>query len=104
MALTNCKKCGKEISDQASKCPHCGASRLDAIGVPNSTARKVAGWLLILFGIGVLVFQCASLPELRYDPTGKHSLLLKPGDNVMGWGVLMIGGGIYLLRRKGSEQ
>ena len=25
MALINCKECGKEISDTASVCPHCGA-------------------------------------------------------------------------------
>lgn len=25
MALINCKECGKEISDQASACPNCGA-------------------------------------------------------------------------------
>ncbi len=24
MALTNCKECGKEISDTVKKCPHCG--------------------------------------------------------------------------------
>lgn len=25
MALINCKECGKEVSDAASVCPHCGA-------------------------------------------------------------------------------
>ncbi len=25
MALKNCKECGKEVSSQAKKCPHCGA-------------------------------------------------------------------------------
>lgn len=25
MALINCKECGREISDQAISCPHCGA-------------------------------------------------------------------------------
>lgn len=25
MALMNCKECGKEVSDSASVCPHCGA-------------------------------------------------------------------------------
>lgn len=24
MALTNCKECGKEMSDTVKKCPHCG--------------------------------------------------------------------------------
>ena len=30
MALINCTECGKEISDKAASCPHCGA--------PNETA------------------------------------------------------------------
>ena len=25
MALINCKECGKQISDKAASCPHCGA-------------------------------------------------------------------------------
>ncbi|MBP5518024.1 MAG: zinc ribbon domain-containing protein [Bacteroidales bacterium] len=25
MALINCRECGKQISDQAASCPHCGA-------------------------------------------------------------------------------
>lgn len=25
MAMTNCSECGKEISDKATTCPHCGA-------------------------------------------------------------------------------
>lgn len=28
MALIACSECGKEISDQASTCPHCGCPRL----------------------------------------------------------------------------
>lgn len=24
MALTNCKECGQQVSDQAAACPHCG--------------------------------------------------------------------------------
>lgn len=26
MALVNCKECGKEVSDKAASCPHCGIS------------------------------------------------------------------------------
>ena len=25
MALITCKECGKQVSDQAASCPHCGA-------------------------------------------------------------------------------
>ena len=30
MALINCNECGKEISDKAVTCPHCGAPTLNA--------------------------------------------------------------------------
>ena len=26
MALIKCSECGKQISDKAKKCPHCGAN------------------------------------------------------------------------------
>jgi len=29
--LTDCKACGKEIAISASKCPHCGAARTNAM-------------------------------------------------------------------------
>ena len=32
MGLKKCKECGKEVSDQADKCPHCGAKLKTKIG------------------------------------------------------------------------
>ena len=32
MALITCHECGKEISDQAAACPHCGAPEDEATG------------------------------------------------------------------------
>ena len=34
MALTTCRECGKEVSDSAKTCPHCG---VDAPGNPAAT-------------------------------------------------------------------
>ncbi len=54
MALTTCKECGKEVSDSAKTCPHCG------IKSPGASSKDM------LIGIGalvVLVFlaaQCSS--------------------------------------------
>ncbi|MBE6650700.1 MAG: zinc ribbon domain-containing protein [Ruminococcaceae bacterium] len=31
MAIINCKECGKEISDKARKCTHCGNPQKTAI-------------------------------------------------------------------------
>ena len=33
MALTKCKECGKEMSDGARKCPHCGKTYTTAGGI-----------------------------------------------------------------------
>ena len=42
MSLIKCTECGKDISDQALSCPHCGVplSSKDLSGIPNE-ARKV---------------------------------------------------------------
>ena len=29
MALIECKNCGKQMSDKATKCPHCGYDKLE---------------------------------------------------------------------------
>ena len=31
MALINCPECNREINEQATKCPHCGATRIIAV-------------------------------------------------------------------------
>lgn len=41
MALNACKECGKEVSQQAKKCPHCG--------VPHPTIKISGKGCLILF-------------------------------------------------------
>ena len=43
MALKNCNECGKEVSEKALKCPHCGA--------PHASI-KLFGAGLSLMGIG----------------------------------------------------
>lgn len=37
MALTNCRECSKEISNEAEKCPHCGAARKQSHGIGTIT-------------------------------------------------------------------
>ena len=53
MALVNCKECGKEISDQANRCSHCGAGRFTSVGVNSLIGVRIIG---ILLGIGGLYF------------------------------------------------
>lgn len=37
MALINCRECSKEISNEAEKCPHCGAARKKSHGLGTIT-------------------------------------------------------------------
>lgn len=42
MALINCFECGREISDQATACPHCGAPRAaKEAGKPKPTPTEI---------------------------------------------------------------
>ena len=43
MALTKCKECNHEISDQAQSCPNCGAPQK-----PKSKGMGLGKWILIL--------------------------------------------------------
>ncbi|MFC3217278.1 zinc-ribbon domain-containing protein [Comamonas sp. JC664] len=42
LALINCNECGKQISDQASSCPHCGAPVAGNPAAPSVAAPSVA--------------------------------------------------------------
>lgn len=92
MPLITCVECNKSVSTLAAVCPHCGApvsasmkSAEPVLATPNlppdtQSARnvnkkvgfKVAGIILILIGIGLLVYQIiypsqAQLAQLRRD-------------------------------------
>lgn len=47
MALKHCKECGKEVSTQADKCPHCGATLKTKIGCFASAIIIIAFLILI---------------------------------------------------------
>jgi len=55
MALTKCKECNHEISDQAQSCPNCGAPQK-----PKSKGVGLGGWILILF-VGWVIYQVATV-------------------------------------------
>ena len=58
MAMIQCQECGERMSDEAIKCPQCGAHRLSAVGV--SGFQKVCAVLGILMGAGVLFITSAN--------------------------------------------
>ena len=52
MALIKCYECGKEISDKAPSCPHCGAPKLVA-GNKEVKAKKPINFKQYLKPIGI---------------------------------------------------
>lgn len=73
MALINCKECGKEISDQADKCPHCGFPVKTAL--PNKEKPKqkgisFRGFLAIVIGIILVGYWLAGSCSDGTKPDG----------------------------------
>lgn len=67
MAIANCRECGKEVSDQAKTCPHCGVS---------APVQKVAWLWVIVFGIlvALMVKSCVSNdPTPKNEPEDPHA-------------------------------
>lgn len=49
MAMIKCRECGKDISDQAEMCPHCGCSinsNKNSVGTNNSTDGFCLGGMI----------------------------------------------------------
>src|ERR1043166_8327169 len=59
MALTKCKECNHEISDQAQSCPSCGAPQK-----PKSKGMGFGRWILIAF-VGWIIYQVATVDTGR---------------------------------------
>lgn len=69
MALMQCPECGKEISDSAKKCPHCGYALISAKKVLYANKHKifiiticVCLTLLVILAIDIL-----SRPNIKID-------------------------------------
>lgn len=56
MALIKCKECGKEISNTASFCPHCGCNGLMQ-EINNKTAIKIIITIFTIFFISLFVLK-----------------------------------------------
>ena len=73
MALIKCYECGKEISDKAPSCPHCGAPKLVAANKKVKTKKSLvfSKYLKpIGIGLGVIVLPLAavaSVPLIQAD-------------------------------------
>lgn len=60
MALINCPECGKEISNKAASCPHCGYPLLSEDASRLEEARRKDKQFLIRIG-GLLLIGIAAI-------------------------------------------
>jgi hypothetical protein len=59
MAMTKCRECGKDLSDQAPACPHCGAPAAKAIPPPPLLQRHFSLGRLVLWVVAAFVlYSC----------------------------------------------
>lgn len=94
MALIACRECGKEVSDQAPACPHCGAPALaaapkrgtyyDDTPAPAAVAEIKSGsnWWKWLIGVPVggflllmLIGSCSGTPSSRAAKSSQSSAI-----------------------------
>ncbi len=52
MVIINCHECKKEISDEADKCPHCGAKPKKGMGLISSILMGTLGLFVVLWIVG----------------------------------------------------
>lgn len=79
MALISCSECGKEISDKATACPHCGAPNINAPttqpshadSVPEPKKGGVLKWILGI-PVGLLVVMLTIGSIVGNTPEGKE--------------------------------
>jgi hypothetical protein len=93
MALVTCPACAREISKQATACPHCGQPMNDSSKVVTVQATRklykaimVAGVLLMIAGVASCVM---ALPEKRSTLQGStlfiSGLLVFLGGRILAW-------------------
>lgn len=69
MALIKCSECGKEISDKAKKCPHCGFKINDITDKNNNVFyKKINIILFILWGMYFLL-------EMHWQYTYRNDIM-----------------------------
>lgn len=58
MAIKPCRECGKDVSSEADKCPHCGIAK--PAGGGTSVSGGFCGCLIIAFMVLYLIGTCST--------------------------------------------
>jgi len=85
--LTKCKECGREVSDKAYVCPHCGAPTHQTVA---GSPERLATLLCLVSIVGCLLAAVSSWPYglyvlLRFVVCGSTAFLAWASTQ-MGWG------------------
>lgn len=88
MAMTTCKECGAEVSDQAITCPKCGAR----LRKPKRSAfGKIIKFLFIGFNILMLIWLIGGVGSASQTLENAHSDAEQAGAAIgTGIGAMMI--------------
>jgi ribosomal protein L37E len=87
MALTNCPECGKEVSSQASACPHCGFPLVKSAQEPSQQQPQVTrpqavkkGCLgcvgIIVIAVVIMIIIGGMLPDEETPPKNIKAAIL----------------------------
>ena len=71
MALIQCNECGKEISDQAKVCPHCGAKTIKAKESKQNISKTLIIIAIIILVIAILIGIYLFMPINQYKRQAK---------------------------------
>jgi hypothetical protein len=95
MALTSCRECGKEISDQAEVCPSCGIKNpANGRGTNKPTSVVDGSDPILVLGAVTVTRTLAKFPSQTFPINGIGSVTLLPPKKA---GLLVFGGILALI-------
>ena len=70
MAMIKCKECGRDISDQAKACPHCGAP---LAGSDTGRSKKTRPWAYWALGVLAIMAIAGAVLERNEDNSAEQA-------------------------------
>ncbi|MFN3756686.1 MAG: zinc ribbon domain-containing protein [Flavobacterium sp.] len=84
MALINCKNCGKQISNKANSCIHCGVSTVSAINIENKEQTLSIIWegQFFLFDVKTEVYINGAFHSKQSTKKGFNIVIPLDNNNI----------------------